>query len=610
MKKPKVSRYRAAAIQYEPRIQGKRENVTHQLQKTVEAARKGAKLVVLPEMNQVGYCYFNREEIRPYVEPVPGPTTEKYAEVARRYETHIVVGLAEVEPDTNNYYNSQALLGPDGLVGKYRKVHSYISEPKWAKDGDLGFPVYGTEIGNLGMLICMDQHYFESSRILALRGADVVCFSTNWLDEKGPAPVWITRSFENGVYAVCADRWGLERNTQFTGGSCILNPDGSIQSWRDAGNGIVYGEIDLDKAKNKKFPFGDDDRLRGRRPEEYMRVTLNTYLWNPFKFFGQYGHRQLPVGRKSVVTVTQVRPRRLVPDKNIGKITEIAERATTAGTELLVLPELSTTGAVFKSRAEAEGVAESMHGDSIKRLVSIAKEHGIFLVTSVVEKDGDRLYNTAVLLGKMGLVGKYRKLHLNHLDRRWATPGNLGLPTFDIPVGRIGLAIGHDSMFPETFRCLAADGADIICVPSAVEYPLPIASEGTSVRHPSPIPTSADPLHWHLWRVRAGENCTFVAFANQYGTDSGVTFTGYSGIFQPDLFGFPRNESVASGNREEIRSLTIDTTNLKSDQPTSPVRSKYLLHMRQPYWYDPIVIRKVRRAEELKVVLPARRNIK
>ncbi len=610
MKKPKLTRYRAAAIQYEPRIQGKRENVTHQLQKTVEAARKGAKLIVLPEMNQVGYCYFNREELRPYVEPVPGPTTEKYSEVARRYETHIVVGLAEVEPDTNNYYNSQALVGPDGLIGKYRKVHSYISEPKWAKDGDLGFPVYHTEIGNLGMLICMDQHYFESSRILALRGADVVCFSTNWLDERGPAPVWITRSFENGVYAVCADRWGLERKTQFTGGSCIINPDGSIQSWRDSGNGIVYGDINLDKARNKKFPFGDDDRLSGRRPEEYMRVTLNTYLWNPLKFFGQYGHRQLPVGRKSVVTVTQVRPRRLVPDMNIGKITEIAERATRVGTELLVLPELSTTGAVFKSRAEAEGVAESMHGDSIKSLVSIAKEHGIFLVTSVVERDVDRLYNTAILLGKMGLVGKYRKLHLNHLDRRWATPGNLGLPTFDIPVGRIGLAIGHDSMFPETFRCLAADGADIICVPSAVEYPLPIASEGTSVRHPSPIPTRADPLHWHLWRVRAGENCTFVAFANQYGTDSGVTFTGYSGIFQPDLFGFPRNESVASGNREEIRSLTIDTTNLKSDQPTSPVRSKYLLHMRQPYWYDSIVIREGRRAQKLTAVSQARRNIK
>jgi len=198
----RLSRYKAAAIQYEPRILEKAENVKRQLQLTADAAGNGAKLIVLPEMNQVGYCYYDREEIRPYVEPIPGPTTQKYAEIARRFDTHIVVALAEVDPETDNFYNAQALIGPDGLIGKYRKVHSFISENKWAKDGDLGFPVYDTEVGRLGMLICMDQHYFETSRTLALKGADVICFSTAWLDERGPAPVWITRSFENGVYAL------------------------------------------------------------------------------------------------------------------------------------------------------------------------------------------------------------------------------------------------------------------------------------------------------------------------------------------------------------------------------------------------------------------------
>ncbi|HLQ06731.1 MAG TPA: nitrilase-related carbon-nitrogen hydrolase [Nitrososphaerales archaeon] len=576
-------------MQYEPKMHAKTENVRDQLRMTTEAARNGAKLIVLPEMNQASYCYYNREEIRPYVEPIPGPTTEKYEEIARKYETHIVVGLPEVGLETDNYYNAQALIGPDGLVGKYRKMHSYISEPKWAKDGDLGFRVYDTEIGRLGMLICMDQHYFESSRILSLGGADVICFSTAWLDERGPAPVWISRSFENGVYTVCADRWGLERGTQFTGGSCILNPDGSIQSLRDGGNGIVYGEIELSKARDKRFPTGCDNRFSDRRPKEYMNVSLNTYLWNPLKSFGQYNRRSLPLGRRSVVSVAQFRPEKLARDENLRKIAGIASRAAKARSDLLVLPELAATGAVFKGPVEAGSVAEATDGRTVKRLSSIAEKNKVFIVTSIVEQDGDKLYNTGLLLEGSGVVGKYRKLHLNHLDKRWATPGNLGLSTFDIPVGRIGLIVGHDSMFPETFRCLAGDGADIICVPSAVEYPAPIASAGTTIPHPKPIPTGPDPLHWHLWRVRAGESCTYVAFANQFGTETGVTFIGRSGVFQPDLFAFPRKETVASEDREEIRRLEVDTRNLKSDQPTNPVRSKYLLRMRLPYWYDPIV---------------------
>src|SRR5256886_7488960 len=317
----------------------KQKNEDAQLKLTVEAARNGAKLIVLPEMNQAGYCFTSREEISPYVEPVPGRTTERYAEVARRHEAHIVVGLAEVDPETKNYYNSQALVGPDGFIGKYRKTHSYISEPRWAKDGNLGFPVFSTEIGNLGMLICMDDHFFESSRVSSLKGADVMCFSTAWLDERGPAPVWMTRSFENGIYTVCADRWGLERGVQFTGGSCILNPDGSIQSWRDAGDGIVYGEIDIDRARDKEFAAGDDDRLKARLPEEYVRVTQSTYLWSPQKFFALYGHRQLPEGKRSVVTVAQILPRRLAGDKNGQRISEIVPKAkSTAGRELLVLP--------------------------------------------------------------------------------------------------------------------------------------------------------------------------------------------------------------------------------------------------------------------------------
>ena len=583
--------YKAAAIQYEPKIGDKAENVKRQLELTSEASEEGAKLIVLPEMNQVGYCFYSRDEVRPYVEPIPGPTIDKYSGIARRYGTYIVVALPEVNPQTGNYYNAQALVGPEGLIGKYRKVHSYISEPKWAKDGDLGFPVYDTEVGKLGMLICMDQHFFESSRVLTLIGADVICFSTNWLDERGPAPVWMTRAFENGAYVVCADRWGLERGVQFTGSSCMLNPDGSIQKMKDAGNGIVYGDVDLRKARDKRFPGGQGDRIQDRRPELYAQVSLNTYLWNPLKFFGLYRNRPLPAGRRSVITVAQFKPKRLDHHGNLARIAKLVTKAKKNRSNLVVFPELSGTGADL-SRKDAESTAESIDGPTIKGLTSIAKKNGLHLITTFVEREKGRLYNTAVLLGKDGPVGKYRKLHLSGSDKVWATPGDMGFPTFDIPAGRVGMLAGYDSMFPEAFRCLAADGADIIAVPSAVEFPLPIGSRGTVLPHPKPIPTGAEPLHWHLWRVRAGESCTYVAFANQIKTESGKKYFGRSGIFQPDLFAHPRKEITASSNKEEILNLRIDTTNLDSELPTNPVRAKYLLKMRQPYWYDAVVTRR------------------
>ena len=121
-----------------------------QLEMVEEAARNDAKLIVLVEMATTAYCFFDRAEIAPYVEPIPGPTTERFGELAARYGCYIVVGMPEVDPETDIYYNSLALVGPDGVVGKYRKTHSFISENTWAKDGDLDLPVFRTELGNLG----------------------------------------------------------------------------------------------------------------------------------------------------------------------------------------------------------------------------------------------------------------------------------------------------------------------------------------------------------------------------------------------------------------------------------------------------------------------------
>src|SRR5712692_6829729 len=134
---PSFLRYRVAAVQYEPTLGEKEKNILDLLRLVEEAARQDARLIVLPEMATTGYCWESRTEIAPHVEPVPGPTTDRFQHLATQYDCYIAISLPEVDPATDVYYNCMALIGPQGLIGTYRKIHSYMSEPRWARDGDM-----------------------------------------------------------------------------------------------------------------------------------------------------------------------------------------------------------------------------------------------------------------------------------------------------------------------------------------------------------------------------------------------------------------------------------------------------------------------------------------
>lgn len=109
-----IAPYLAAAIQFEPLMFAKEANL-HQLLVLVEqAAQKGARLITTPEMATTGYCWFDRQEIAPMVETVPGESTARFTELAQRYQCYIVLGMPEVEPQTALYYNSAVLIGPQG----------------------------------------------------------------------------------------------------------------------------------------------------------------------------------------------------------------------------------------------------------------------------------------------------------------------------------------------------------------------------------------------------------------------------------------------------------------------------------------------------------------
>ena len=222
-----------ACIQMEPKVGEKKANVAHSLDEIAEAAGKGARLIVLPELCNSGYVFASRHEAFTLAEPVPnGPTSEAWLEAARRHGAVIVAGICERAGDA--LYNSAAIVGPDGFIGTYRKVHLWGAENLFFEPGDLGVPVWKTEFGRMAVAICYDGWFPETYRLAALQGADILCVPTNWVPMPDqPANTLVMANIlamggahSNSMYVAAADRVGVERDQPFLGCSLIVSHTG------------------------------------------------------------------------------------------------------------------------------------------------------------------------------------------------------------------------------------------------------------------------------------------------------------------------------------------------------------------------------------------------
>tara|TARA_B100000085_G_scaffold260448_1_gene263972 strand:- start:96 stop:1838 length:1743 start_codon:yes stop_codon:yes gene_type:complete len=569
-------KYKVAAIQYEPTQFDKEKNINNLVKLCEEAAKGGAKLIVTPEMGTSGYCFLNRSEIKNLVEKIPGPTTKQFEKIANKHSCFIVIGLPEVDEDTKLYYNSAVLIGPNGIIGKHRKSHSYIAEPKWSAPGQEHL-VFETDIGKIGILICMDIHFIETARLIALQDADIIIHISNWLGERTPAPYWISRAFENSCYLIESNRWGLERTVQFSGGSCVINPDGTIASVIDKGDGIAYANIDISWAREKKVL--NEKIFNDRRPEMYLNLPTDPYLWNPLDFFNLYGLNPLPKGKKSLVSIVQMSSNK-DSKKNLENIFKYLDKAKSEKSELVVFPELILTGHLNKNKSAIE-----KDDPKILELAKYANKNQMYIYFGFAEKKDNEYFNSSMLLGPEGILGIYRKVHLNKEDRAWASEGN-EWKFVDTKIGRIGMLIGYDSVFPESARCLGLYGCDIVLCSSAQKGVFTHGHKGSKIRQNYPIPMNADPNHWNHFRIRGGENNIYFLFSNI--SDRKNNYLGKSGIFGPDPFKFPREESLIHQN-EDLTHLEIDTSNLDTNYPTNVVRDKFMMSMRQPQHYIPLI---------------------
>ena len=269
---------RIACIQMEPRVGQKAANVAKSLELIATAARKGAKLVVLPELANSGYVFESREEAFALAEQVPGgPTTQAWSKAAEEFGLTIVAGIAERVG--TKLYNSAAIIGPEGYIGTFRKVHLWNEENLFFEPGNLGFPVFATPIGRIGAMICYDGWFPEGHRLLALQGADLICIPTNWVPIPGQDPkreamaniLCMAAAHSNSVFIAAADRVGTERGQPFLGESLIV----SYTGWPVAGPAsrtdeeIIYAEVNLSDARRKRNWNEYNQVLRDRRKDVY-----------------------------------------------------------------------------------------------------------------------------------------------------------------------------------------------------------------------------------------------------------------------------------------------------------------------------------------------------
>src|SRR4051794_8660445 len=165
--------WKTACISFNPQLNERGSNIEALSALVEEAAQQGAKFIVTPEMATTGYHYRDREAIRPFVDTIPGQTTAIFSSICCQYNAYIVLSFPEVDPSTDLFYISAALIGPSGWIGTYRKIHLWECEAHWAAPGDLGVSVFETAIGRIAIIICMDSIYFETARLAALQGADI-----------------------------------------------------------------------------------------------------------------------------------------------------------------------------------------------------------------------------------------------------------------------------------------------------------------------------------------------------------------------------------------------------------------------------------------------------
>ncbi|HKC26963.1 MAG TPA: carbon-nitrogen hydrolase family protein [Jatrophihabitans sp.] len=219
---------------------------------------------------------------------------------------------------------------------------------------------------------------------------------------------------------------------------------------------------------------------------------------------------------KTMVAVAQIGADLGQVADNVRRVCDTIRKAASEGVQFVVFPETILNGYMFDTAEAVQQTALELDGPELGTVIDTCRAAGLVAVVGLIEDAGSTVYNTAALIGPDGLIGTYRKQHIPYLGAdRFITPGPAGAPAvFDTPIGRVGLAICYDIRFPESARCLALAGADIIAQPSV-------------------WPDTVDIIANHMVRVRAAENHVYLVVVSRGDVEAGIQFRGNSQIIDP-----------------------------------------------------------------------------
>lgn len=243
--------FKVALSQFPCNIGDKQHNINKMTKQAKRARKQRADIIIFPEMSLTGYT--TRDLTYDLAEEIPGPSTEKIAKIAQQANLYIVHGMPESSTKGEAVlFNTAVLTGPEGYIGKYRKMHlpthSVFEEKRYFRPG-YQTSTFETNIGRLGIIICYDIFFPETTRALRLQGAKfIICISASpAVRRKFFETLTIARAIENTCFLAYVNLVGIENGLQFWGGSRLIGPSGTVitQAKYDRED-LEFGEIDYE----------------------------------------------------------------------------------------------------------------------------------------------------------------------------------------------------------------------------------------------------------------------------------------------------------------------------------------------------------------------------
>jgi predicted amidohydrolase len=430
-------------------------SLEHTLRRIDDAARERPDLIALPEVTYP--AYFIGGDVTACGALSPPEAMDRIAAKAREHQVLIAAGMAleaDGEPPSTaerRYVNGAALFARDGiLIGRYAKSFLFHFDNKWFDPGS-AYPVFETDAGRIGILVCADGRLPEIARSLAVGGAEIIVDLTAWVSGGRRVEELTTmqreyimpaRAAENGVWIVCADKFGVEAESiVYAGRSCVIDNRGEIVAELGTNeDAILVHDVPLQEATPPVT----------RRPELYSVLTQPTESLPVIRTLDE---PMIPQDEQHRIAVVQM----TMPDNG-------AAFVAAARVHLARLALHDAEIAVFPATPGRLRTAYP-HDEVLKGMLSIAREAGVMAAFTVSEGEGATGKRAMYLVGPRGVVAKHHQTHKPPGPRFETMPmGDEVCPVINTPAGRVGLIVAAEVWVPEVARSLMLRGAEILLV--------------------------------------------------------------------------------------------------------------------------------------------------